>query len=316
MDQGQKKVRNRLENLVLSSANWTVRLTGSVIFLLLVWYSLRYTQYMVPMEGHEFPIDMKDSMFQNIVAAALFTALAAGLLCVEKHFSEKTQKWIVRGSVAFAMLWQGVWGFLWITAADRCPKGDQAIVFNSAAAFLKDNYSILEKGAYCDLYPHQLGLAALEEGMFRLLGDTGYYAFQFLFVLMAAGTVYFSCRLISELTEHTALIVLACLLHVLCAAPILYTCWVYGEIPYVFFTMLAARMLAGYAKRGRVGSLAVLVLALAMAVLVRKNAMILIVAFCLTGLVTAFAKRDGKLLAAVVLSVLLPAMLFSGIYKM
>lgn len=297
-------------------ANWVVRLIGSAILFVLVWYALRFTQYMVPMQGYEYPVDTKDSMLQNVLCLGLVLAAFAAGTVLEGHLGERPRRWLERAAAGIAMLWQGVWGFLWITAADRCPKGDQESVFKAAAGYLVGDYHSLGKRGYCEIYPHQLGLASLEELIFRILGKADYYAIQLIFVGMIVGTVYCIYGMLRELSGRMTVVVLGTLLAGSCTAPIFYTCWVYGEVPFVFFALLAAWMLARYGKRGGAGALAGFVAAVTFAMLVRKNALILIVAFCLVGAVRAFARRDKRLVCAMVLAVLIPNLCYSAIFKM
>ncbi|MCM1101543.1 MAG: hypothetical protein NC079_08150 [Clostridium sp.] len=297
-------------------ANRVVQCVGVVILAALVWYALRFTQYMEPVAGYEYPVDSRDSVWQNLLCALLVFAVFAGGKALEERMGERTQRIVCRVTAGIAMLWQGVWSFLWVLAADRPPGGDQDSVLSAAIGFLEGNYGALGEGGYCEIYPHQLGLASLEELIFRISGGTDYHVMQWILAAMAVGTVYCVYGILKDLSGRTAVVVPGTLLAGLCTAPILYSSWIYGESPYVFFTLLAARMLARYGRKKTVGALAGVVAAMTLAVLVRKNAMILILAFCLVGAVSAFAKRDKKLLCAMVLAVLVPALCYAGIYKM
>ena len=306
----------RIGERIVSWANWTIRIVGSLIFLILTWYALRYTQYMVPMQGYEYPVDRKDSEILNLLAAVLFCAIIYGLMKAEKVIPQKVRLGIQRTALVLSMAWQGVCGYLWITAADRCPKGDQESVFKSAAGFLAGDYHALKKGAYCGLYPHQLGLAALEEAVFRIVGKADFYVLQLLFVLMIVGTVFCVYKLLTELTDHMGVIVSGTLLSGACLLPVFYSCWVYGEVPYVFFAMLAAWMLVRYAGRRAKGSLAIFLVAVTFAVLVRKNALILVVAFALVAAVYGIGRKDRKIVIPILLAFLIPTMLYEGIFRM
>lgn len=311
-----KEKWNKIGVKLTRTANWVVRLTGGAILFVLVWYSLRFTQYMVPMQGYEYPVDVKDSMLQNLLALAVVIGLFAAGLLLERRVGEQAQRWIRRAVVGISMLWQGVWGFLWITAADRCPKGDQESVFKAAAGYLVGDYHSLGKRGYCEIYPHQLGLASLEELIFRIVGRADYHVIQMIFVAMIVGSVYCIYGFLKELSEHESVVVLGTLLAGSCMAPVFYTCWVYGEVPFVFFALLAAWMVARYMRRGTRGALAGFVAAVTFGVLVRKNALILVAAFGLAGAVYAFAKRDKRIVITILLAVLVPNLCYSGIYKM
>lgn len=297
-------------------ANWVVRITGSVIFLALTWYAFRYTQYMVPMQGYEYPVDRKDSEWMNLLAAALLGIVMLGMMRMEKKLSLRIQLMIQRVVLGISMLWQGAWGYLWIAAADRCPKGDQESVYQSAVRFLSGDYHPLSKGSYCGLYPHQLGLAALEEGIFRLSGTTDYHVIQFLFVGMISATIFFIYQILKELTGQFTCVVTGTLLGGMCTAQVFYSCWVYGEVPYVFFAMLAMWMLTRYIGKRHKRYLVLFVFAVTFAMLVRENALILIVAFGLSALVKGLAEKDRHLIAAILCAVLIPLICYQGIFKM
>lgn len=301
--------------ILTNTANWVVRLVGGAILFVLTWYSFRFTQYMVPLQGHEFPVDSPDSMWQNLLAVIVVMAAVAAGMRLEGRLKDRVSKWIGRVAVTISMLWQGIWGYLWISAADRCPKGDQESVFKAASAFLEGEYHALGPSGYCEIYPHQLGLASLEELLFRILGEPSYYAIQFLFVLMIVGAVYCVYGMLKEFTKRLTVIVAGTLLAGSCTAPIFYTCWVYGEVPFVFFGLLAGWMLARYVKRETMGSLIGFVVAVTFAVLMRQNALILVVAFILVTVVKLMEKFDRKLLVTAVLAILVPCLCYSGIYK-
>lgn len=307
---------NKVGIMLTKISNGVVRLTGGAILFVLVWYSMRFTQYMVPMQGYENPVDTRDSVLQNLVAMAFIIGLFAMGFMLERRMGDRMLRWIQRGVLGISMLWQGVWGLLWILAADRCPKGDQASVFRAAARYLVGDYHSLGPNGYCEIYPHQLGLASLEELIFRIYGRADYRVVQIIFVAMIVASVYCIYGILKELSEHATVVVLGTLLAGSCMAPVFYTCWVYGEVPFVFASLLAARMLARYIKGGGRGSLAGFVAAVTFGVLVRKNMLILVVAFGLAGAVYAFTKRDKKIAVTILLAVLVPNLCYSGIYKM
>ena len=226
----------------------------------------------------------------------------------------------------------------------------------SAVQFLEGNFQSLKKGSYCGLYPHQLGLAALEEGIFRLANTIDYHIIQYIFVLMIVGSIFFLYQIMREMTgqfqrltgsrdaakaqetggikaqvtgdkkaqeiarERVSLgfpyIVAGTLLGGVCMAPVFYSCWVYGEVPYVFFALLAVWMLMKYLRNGKGIFLALFVLAVTFAMLVRENALILIVAFGLTAAVRGLETRDWKLFVAIACAVALPLACYQGIFKM
>lgn len=296
-------------------ANWVVRVCGSAIFLFLIWYSMRYTQYINP-GGSETPVNVHDSISRNVLLLLLVAAVFVWLMHLEKKLAPRLRRLIMRGSMILAMLWIGLWSLWWITAAERMPQGDQAFVYGGASYFLEGNYAFLSPGGYCDVYPHQLALIAMTEILFLFAGAYNYFAFQCVCVILAVAIVYIGYQIVGEITDAMSVTVIYSLTILGCFPLIFYTGWVYGDIPSIFFALLTAWMLLCYSRKGHWGYLAATVASLTFGVLVRKNSMILVVAFCIIAFVRTVQNRDRRILLAALLSVLLPTLVYSGVYKM
>ena len=61
----------KIKSIGKQTANWVIRIVGSLILLFLVWYAMRTTQYMIPLSGHEDLVEIQDSVLQNLAAAVL-----------------------------------------------------------------------------------------------------------------------------------------------------------------------------------------------------------------------------------------------------
>lgn len=312
-------MKNKAEKVIsrfYRAGNRGLKVIGGFIFLLLTWYSFRYTYYMLP-GGDEIPVNMKDSMQGNLLGLMAAFALLVLLIVLENHTGRKVQVILRRVTLLAAMLWVAVASFWWIFAADRIPEGDQAYIYGGASYFMAGNYDFLSSpGAYAGLYPHQLGLIALVELLFRVVGTYNYYAFEYLCAVMAVGIVYFGYRVVSELTDSTATIVTYNLLMLGCLPLIFYTPWVYGDIPSIFFALLAGWMLLQYSKKEKIRYLILATLAVVFSVLVRKHSLILIVAFGITAVLYALRRKDWKIVAAFLMAAVLSYGTYQGIYKM
>ena len=313
-EHGEQKQREAGEGLAVL-ANWIVRICGTAIFLFLTWYSFRYTQYMNP-GGEEIPLNVWDSMSRNLLVLLFAGAFLVFLAQVEKRFSQQVKNRIKQAALALTLLWIGGWSFWWITGADRLPTGDQAFVYGGASYFLEGNYEFLAQGGYFGMYPHQLALTALMELLFVFVGTYNYFAFQVICAFLAVGIVFLGYRIVEEIADQMSVLVFYCAAMLGCLPLIFYTSWVYGDIPSIFFSLLTAWALLRYGKKSHWGYLTLCVFSLTMGILVRKNSLILLIAFCLVSLVWAVYRKDRKILMAAALSVLLPWLLYMGIYKM
>lgn len=306
---------NTVIDRLAALANMVVKIVGATIFFLLGWYSFRYTRYMNPL-GDENSIDVHDSMGRNLLIFVITVVGVIALLALEKRLSPKVQKWILRISVAFMTLWVGGWGFWWITTVDRQPVADQAFVYGGATYFMNGEYSFLQPGSYCSVYPHQLGLIALIELFFHVVGEFNYFACQVLLVGMAIGIALSGYWMISQLTKKLAVAVAYCIMMLGCFPLFFYTGWVYGDIPGAFFTLLVACFLIKYSNTGHWGWLAGIVVSALFAVLTRKNSLIMLVALCLTAGIYALVRKDRKLIIGLLLAAVLPGLSYQAIYKM
>lgn len=308
---------HRISPLLLNAGNFVIRLAGSFIFLFLFWYSFRFTQYMPP-NSPEFPIDRADSLLWNLSALFVFGGIFAGLTVLGKKLPAKTQTIILRCLVCFMVFCITFLGFQWIFSADRMPAADQFYVCHEVNNFMQGTYIALEKGYYCELYPQQLGLIALLEIVFSAAGPNNYFAFEIISAMLAPGIAFLGYRILREITKDFSAGVCYCLLMAGCLPLIFYTSYVYGEISSIFFSFLAVYLALRYKnkKKRRLLDLAGIPLFLCLAFLIRKNSLILIIAFCLTALLWSFKEKDKKMLATVVLSIIVPFLAFWGIQQM
>lgn len=299
----------------LWTANSIVRVIGSVIFIILSWYAFRYTQYMNP-GADERPLNVHDSMLKNLLILFAAVVIFYGLTVWEKRVSQRTQELVVRITLAVTMIWIGVAGIWWICAAKRVPEGDQAYLYAGASYFIEGNYDFLGKGSYFEMFPYQLGLIALMEVFFRVVGKFNYFAYQWGCVALSVGMVYLGFRLVRKKTRKSSSHILYCLFMMFCLPLVFYSGWVYGDIPSIFCMMFAADFILQYMETGKNTDLVLASLAVVFAMLVRKNSLIFPIALCIAGGVYAVWKRDGKIVLAICLAAICSQLLYAGIYKM
>ncbi len=311
----QRVQGEQLVKKLTTAANGVVRVVGSMIFIVLVAFALIHTQYMIP-GGNEFPLNRKDSIWGNLLVLGIAVIVLFGLYGAEKKMSQNLRKVIARVSVLVTMLVAAVVGFWWITAVDRVPEGDQAYLYGGASYFLEGQYVFLDKGGYLDMCPHQLGLVFFMELLFLVVGTYNYFAFQVICVLSTVGIVLLGYLLIRKMTDLCMPAVGYCVLIACCLPLFFYTGWVYGDIPSIFWALLAANLLLAYEKKRHWGYLAGIVISFVLAVMVRQNSLIFLIAFCLAGAVYLLQTKDRKLLVCLVLTVLCPMLAITGVNKM
>lgn len=292
-----------------------IKTVGAAIMLLLVICALTGTWYMFP-GGEEVSRHQWDSLWKNFLAVVLCGALFLCFHKAEKRFGGKVCRILSGLSLAAAVIWVFAVSIWWIFSAERRPVGDQAFIYGGASYFRMGDYSFLEEGGYCHIYPYQLGLISLVELVYFVAEPLTYRPLQVINALAAVGIVCVGYGLVKKWSDAFETKCLYCVTISFCFPLFFYTPWVYGDIISIFLALLAAFFLCCYEKREKKGWLAGVVLALTFAQLARQSTTIVYVAFVLIVLARFMKKRDKKLLAAAVISVALPLVIFSGIYKM
>lgn len=292
-----------------------IRAVGTCIFAFLTLFSLIYTQYLPP-QAEERPVNCSDAPVFNLLAVGILILCIFSLIYLGK---KQPQKVIIRVeliSLLTAMLWVGGWGTWWICGLNRVPEGDQAFIYTGASCFLKGDYSFLETYGYCGIYPHQLGLIALMELLFLAVGVYNYFAFEVISVILAVGIVLLGYYLLKESDMPHVARMLYCLLVMGCVPLVCYTSWVYGDIPSIFFAMLTALLVVRYHNYTRKRYLVGVVLSCVMAMLVRKNSTILLIALALLAVVYAIRYCRWQITVTVAVAILCSVLCYQGIYKM
>lgn len=292
-----------------------IRVTGAAVMLLLAVCALVDTWYMMP-GGEEVSFHKGDSVMGNLLAAVVCCILFRALLCLERRLDTGKRRLVSEGLGALAALWALFVSFWWIFSAERLPMGDQAFIYGGASYFRNGNFSFLEPGGYCHIYPYQLGQISLVELLYHVVEPFQYRPLHVINALAVGGIVYTGYLLVREWSDSFSAEVLYCLMIGLCFPLFFYASWAYGDILSIFLALLGFFFLSRYGKKGKAGYLAGMVLTLVLAQLVRQSTTIIYVALALVTLVYWIRKRDKKLPAAVALSVVLSLALFAGIYRM
>jgi len=324
---------------------FVIQIAGAAIMLLLVVCALCGTWYMLP-GGQESSVRVGDNIPANILGVILACGVFWGLLWLEGKLDERKSRIFSDLAAAVAALWVLGMSLWWIFSAERLPGGDQAYIYGGASYFSQGDFSFLEPGGYCHIYPYQLGMTAMVELLYQVLPPFSYRPLQVINALAAVGIVYTGHRLVREWRKSFGAEVFYCLMISCCFPLFFYTPWVYGDILGAFFAMLAALCLTRYercrsaeetdrlscterdgaiqaAGTGGLGRryLTGMVLALTAAQLVRQSTAVTYAALALVACVDLIGRRekrrtwDKRLFASVLISVLLPALAFFGIYR-
>lgn len=273
-----------------------VRFIGATIFGVLTVVALISSQYMLPF-GEELPVNKMDFPLFQILAVL---AVAVLVFVVRKY--EKSLKHGERYEKVFlavSMLFVFICGILWIRSLDRVPEGDQAFLYAGASYFIEGDFSFFKKGAYCQIYPQQIDLMAFTELLFRMVGKYNYFAFEILNVFMATGIVGIGYLLLKEMGGTYEARILYCMGMLCCSPLICYTSWVYGDVPGLFFLMLTALFVLKWQSTRKWPIGIWTVISGVLALLLRRNNLIFLIALLLLSIVCVIDQRKWKTLLIV-----------------
>ncbi len=287
----EQRLGEMLEKLAIK----IVRIIGMLIFGLLSVAALISSQYMLP-GGEEIPMNKMDFPVWQILAVAAVAALVYVLIGFGERLEERGRKRFEKIVPIVSVLLVFLFGILWISSLNRVPEGDQAFIYAGASAFMEGDYSFFQRGGYCQIYPQQLDLMAFTEVLFRIVGPYRYFVFEMMNVCMAAGLVAIGYLLVKEQGGKFETRILYCVGMVCCSPLICYTSWVYGDIPGLFFMMLSCLFLLRLQRMGTWPEALFAVIAGVMALLLRRNNLIFLVALVLLAIVCMIGQKRWKML--------------------
>ena len=264
------------------------------IFLALTYYSARYTQLFQTYDMEQLT-NHTDSAFQN----GIFSLLAIVSLVLLSLFIPKNK--IVNRilMILFFIFCTGV-SFWWVFTSHSFPKGDAAIMYSVAEQIIYGINDTLKEGGYIYIYPQQLGLGAVIELIFRLFGAGNETAFQCLNAALIPVMFFSGFQLTHEIFDDHRIDFYFMILMSTCLPLLLYVPYMYGEISSTTFLFVLALLVKKYSisPKLRYGILGVIIATLA--VLVRKNSWIVIIAVLIVLFLHAITqKRLGAILIGI-----------------
>lgn len=263
---------------------------GILILGFLSLYSLFYTR-MFPTNHNEMPLEN----WGNPVSLVLFAVILLAAVSYVGHRilkNEKNRERNIRLLLNFTCIYAVVYGIAWAFACKYYMMWDPKLVsfWGDQLAHGINNVSASDID-YLSSYPHQMGLIALLELIYRISGPENYHAFQVLNSLGAGAVVYLGYKIIRMITKRQEPAVYFLLLMLCCHPLYIYVCYVYGEVLSVCLSFLAVYALLLYLERYQIRYAVLLGVSLTLACLVRSNCYIVIAAAACVLLVKMIADR-------------------------
>lgn len=237
-------------------------------------------------EWNESVIYLNDNFFLNILMLCLLVVACCLLIRKVKN---------AKYSVLFVFIWTFLVGTAWVLSSQSAPTFDSNYVASAAREFAENDFSSLEKNRYFMDYAFQLGYVLFNELLFRLFSlfhkpET----FLFLEVLNALFLAVINAFLVlinQRLFKDDRITFLTSLLLAVSVAPMIACSFVYGIYPGMMFAVIAFYCEIRWLQDSKwvFGILAAVCIAIA--VMMKSNYMIWLIAMVLVAGVMLFRRR-------------------------
>lgn len=271
---------------------------GMVLFFFLSASSLLYTEEFEANNVERLE-RVKDPLAWNLFLMVLILLL---LFYVGKWLfkDEAKKERNIRILLAFTCCYAVVYGLLWAWACRCNPFVDSEMVslFADQLAHGIDALGPHEL-SYIVSYPHQMGLIALMELMYRIAGWENWHILQIINGFAAGGIVFTGYRIVKKIGKNYEMGGAYYLLLMLGCHPLyIYVAFFYGELLSILFTLLSIYGLLCYLEKQDQKKMAFMAAAISIACLIRSNCYIVLAAIgCVLVVKAISGKRIRHILA-------------------
>ena len=280
-----------MKKKLLRTADGIVLWLSILLFGFLTVASMLSTAYFTPDSSYgERPEYRWDVIPLNL----LFLAAVVGILYIlyKKQIFEKIS---VKALVAVAVLFVIGMSFLWIQASHTYPEADQKAVSWVSYLMTQNNFLFFEHGKYMQIYPNQLGLAAILEALYRLTGGENWKAFMYLTALANGVVVYLLYKITDKLYHDQNADRLVLLASMGCIQIILYSTFLYGIMLGLAFALGAFYALLLFLEHGKWRYAVSAGILIGISILVKNNYSIFLVALVILILYDALKKGGSPI---------------------
>lgn len=285
-----------------------------IMFALLLWYGLHLTGQ----NGgdSEYISFRQDSVIYNIFSVCVL------LLCLFflGKIAEKMRGRKARNiALTIVCVLTAAISFYWVSVCKAAPAADQMMISQYADAFNMGDFNGLLEGRYIARYPQQLGMITLLKFIFSVFGPYNYRAFQYLVVAIVPLIVLSGCKIVRLLSDDNVRAEIFYLLFILTCFPMyIYTAFVYGDMISTALGLFGVWMYLAYLKKFSWIRLLLFGISMGVAVQLRANLMILVIAMAIVLLIKLIADwrwQNIVIAVALALGVVLANMAVWGIYS-
>ena len=260
-------------NIVCKTGKFIISGLGTALLLSLVFMNLVNRAYM--------PLNSKEHMEYSHVSIPfiLFFLILLTLFIVSlrKKILQYISPQVVASISALFYLWTGL---VLIYRVDPAIRADAKFCFEAAVGFLNNDYSSLERGGYLFENAHQIGFVLYEMLLAHISQDIRFVYFINLVLTLANNLLII--RLTSIMTgENEEAIKLASLLSLIFLPQLYFILFGYNQTISITLMLLSCVMMGRFLRQHGIPSMLFMIVTAYLAVCVRGNASIFIIAECI-----------------------------------
>lgn len=293
---GRTKDSGRVQPLQLL---YTVMVTVLLLVLLAIASYLAYNgiQYSCLVEYTQQIWLEIDEPLEHVKVFLIVCAAAMVLELILRRL-EKYEEKIGLVVLAAASVIVCIMGFSLIKDHPYYPDGDQLITTAAASYCLQGDYQMFVRGGYLYLFPQQKTFMFLYEILFSIFGDFCYDVAEKIHVGYCVITLVSGYFALKNWGQKAVVRILYCILMVCCLPFLFYIPYIYGDLPSVCFCMVLFWAVSAYEKEYRIRYLVIGAISAALAVMMRKNVLIVLIALAIGMVLASLKKRSLKPLLA------------------
>ncbi len=288
-----------------------VYVIAALILLLLSYYSVTGSWLERGYMGLE-SVFMPDNPVMHIgMAAALIIAAIIGNLIWKKLFSKYEEK------AAFAVL--VLTSVMMVLAGVKIlmhhpyyPIGDQVNSFFGGVYAAREGYEqqylMFKPGGYFGIYPQQKGLTFFYMSFYKFFGDDLLAVMRLIHLIYPQMILFAGFGTLRKEKMPAFVRVIFCVLVLFCVPLYLYIPYMYGDLPSIAFSFCCMYFMAAFLEKGQIRYVIPVCIFATLAVLVRMQIWIFIIAMVITLSIEAIRRKKLRMILAalcVVISVVL-----------
>ncbi len=282
----------------------------AAVFMFLSVCSLLGTCVIDPKEYlKEHILFLQDKVWLNlIVLIALFAISAFVLFRFGGHIRDKH----LRAAKIVLACWVFILSLSWSLSVKTVPTADSKYILEAASQAANGDFSFFSgKLRYFQMFPYQLGMVGIYEIFYRVFGSSAETAMYALNAFSLAAAYLAIAQITQAVFGDRRVTMLAIVFLGLCLQPILFSSFLYGNLPGFAAMAWAFALLIRFLQTGRKRNILPIALLCALAVTAKQNNWIGVIAICIVLLLSLINQfKFVKLLCA--LSVIAAALLLTS----